>query len=67
MNLSDVSETDWFYGQVATALGAGYITGYEDNTMRPGKRLNGRKSPLSAAAGAEFEESGRQDFWMKAT
>lgn len=39
VDLADVSRTDWFCGQVAAALGAGYITGYEDNTMRPGKEI----------------------------
>lgn len=32
---SDVSSTDWFYNEIARAKAAGYISGCEDNTMRP--------------------------------
>ncbi|MBV1757606.1 MAG: S-layer homology domain-containing protein [Dethiosulfatibacter sp.] len=32
---SDVSEKEWFYNTVATAVGEGYIDGYPDGTMKP--------------------------------
>lgn len=64
VNLSDVSGTDWFYGQVATALGAGYITGYEDNTMRPGKEIERQEVAVILARLLELalEESGSTGF-----
>ncbi|OPX90545.1 MAG: Cellulosome-anchoring protein precursor [Pelotomaculum sp. PtaB.Bin104] len=31
----DISTTDWFYNEIAKAIAAGYISGYEDNTIRP--------------------------------
>ena len=57
-------ETDWFYGQVATALGAGYITGYEDNTMRPGKEIERQEVAVILARLLELnlEESGTAGF-----
>ncbi|MGI6491037.1 MAG: S-layer homology domain-containing protein [Pelotomaculum sp.] len=35
VSFSDVSAGDWFYGEVAKATAAGYLTGYKDNTVRP--------------------------------
>jgi hypothetical protein len=35
INFSDAKEGDWFYPAVRKAVAAGYITGYEDNTIRP--------------------------------
>lgn len=35
VTFSDVSPTDWFYGEVARAGAAGYIKGYGDGTLRP--------------------------------
>lgn len=35
VNYKDVPEGAWFYGTVAEARAAGYISGYEDGTMRP--------------------------------
>lgn len=32
---TDLQTKDWFYGDVAKALKAGYIKGYDDNTFRP--------------------------------
>ena len=35
VDFSDVSPQDWFADEVAKAVTAGYISGYEDGTMRP--------------------------------
>ena len=35
INYNDVSPSDWFYGDIARARAAGYITGFPDGTMRP--------------------------------
>ena len=37
---SDVSDNDWFAAEVAKAKAAGYISGYEDGTMRPGQQIS---------------------------
>ena len=36
---TDVPETEWYYTFVKAGLQAGYFTGYEDNTFRPGEPL----------------------------
>lgn len=37
---SDVPDSAWFSGAVRTAVGAGYISGYPDGTMRPNSPIN---------------------------
>ena len=44
---SDVSDSDWFAGEVALALGEGYVSGFEDGTFRPGE-------PVTRAQAAAF-------------
>lgn len=39
ISFSDVNEGDWFYSDVAAAVNAGYIAGFEDNTFRPNEPL----------------------------
>lgn len=36
---SDVSEEDWFYSYVASAVEKGYIKGYPDNTFSPNEKI----------------------------
>ncbi|MGI6330653.1 MAG: S-layer homology domain-containing protein, partial [Zhaonellaceae bacterium] len=40
ISYSDVASADWYYVEVAKAMAAGYISGYEDGTIRP-------KNPIS--------------------
>lgn len=35
VHFTDVSSTDWFFEDVCKAMTAGYISGYEDGTLRP--------------------------------
>lgn len=35
VTFTDLSVTDWAYGNVQTAVDQGYLTGYDDNTIRP--------------------------------
>ena len=44
---SDVSDSDWFAGEVALALGEGYVSGFEDGTFRPDQ-------PVTRAQAAAF-------------
>ena len=36
---SDVNTGDWYYNYIAVGTGEGYITGYEDNTVRPNRTI----------------------------
>lgn len=39
-NYSDVKPTDWFAADIARAKAAGYISGYEDGTMKPNQQIS---------------------------
>lgn len=39
LSFSDISASDWFYGNVLTAKAAGYIDGYPDGTFRPNDNI----------------------------
>lgn len=39
-DFSDVSPQDWFAEEVAKAVAAGYISGYDDGTMRPAAEIS---------------------------
>ncbi|MFA7216358.1 MAG: S-layer homology domain-containing protein, partial [Bacillota bacterium] len=40
LDFSDVSPQDWFADEVAKAVAAGYISGYDDGTMRPAAEIS---------------------------
>ncbi len=40
VNFVDVSPGDWFADEVAKAVAAGYISGYDDGTMRPAAEIS---------------------------
>ena len=40
VNFTDVSSDSWEHAQVAAALAAGYISGYEDGTFRPDQEIS---------------------------
>ena len=52
---SDISEDDWFFGYVGTAVGLGIVKGYDDGTFRPGETVNRAEAlkMLTLAAKAE--------------
>ncbi|WP_099189055.1 S-layer homology domain-containing protein [Tepidibacter mesophilus] len=39
INYKDVSSKDWFYEDLRKAKAKGYISGYEDNTIRPNNKI----------------------------
>ncbi|MEN6463098.1 MAG: S-layer homology domain-containing protein, partial [Syntrophomonas sp.] len=39
VSFKDVKSTDWFAGEVAKASAAGYISGYQDGTMKPNQNI----------------------------
>lgn len=46
IHFSDVKKEDWFNNQIAKAVEAGYISGYEDNTMRPNKKISRQEAAI---------------------
>lgn len=54
---TDVKEGDWFYEEVAKAVRAGYISGYEDGTMKPNNPIT--RQEVSKVMGMVL-------VWMKA-
>lgn len=77
ISYTDVSSTDWFFEQVRTAGAAGYISGYEDGTLRPGNeisrqevavilsRLMKLKVPESMNAVKKFKDGENIPQWSK--
>lgn len=73
----DVSSSDWFHEEVSKAWAAGYLTGYEDNTIRPDKpikreeaaviisRLLDMKAGSDSSAASYFKDSGSISGWAK--
>lgn len=39
ISFKDVNAEDWFFDDVAKAVAAGYVNGYEDGTMKPNKPI----------------------------
>ncbi|MFK7693688.1 S-layer homology domain-containing protein [Paenibacillus sp. HJGM_3] len=73
---TDVSEDDWAYAQVAIAIKADYITGYEDGTFRPEQPVSRQEAAVmlaalkklgggDAAALAAFQDAGSVPPWSK--
>jgi len=74
---SDVSPTAWFYGEIARAKAAGYIAGYEDNTIRLDKAINRQEAAAivfrlldmktvdGSKALSKFEDAGNISGWAK--
>ncbi|MBB6215116.1 hypothetical protein HNQ80_001205 [Anaerosolibacter carboniphilus] len=45
----DVKETDWFFNDIKKAKAAGYISGYEDQTMRPNNPISRQEAAIILA------------------
>jgi len=62
-SFSDVSKSDWFYNDVAKALAAGYISGYEDGTMHPNDPITRYEAAMILARLADLPtDSGYADI-----
>ncbi|MDI3257129.1 MAG: S-layer homology domain-containing protein [Kyrpidia sp.] len=76
MAYPDVPANAWFYGAVAAAKAAGYITGYEDGTMRPNDPITRaeaaaiimqvKKLPPNSGAADQFADRSAIPAWSKA-
>ncbi|MHB8157689.1 MAG: S-layer homology domain-containing protein, partial [Desulfocucumaceae bacterium] len=48
-SFSDVRSTDWFAGEIAKAKAAGYISGYEDGTIKPNNQISRQEAAAMLA------------------
>ncbi len=72
----DIDPKSWEYEQIAIALKAGYISGYEDGTMRPGNRISRQEAAVMLANLlklditksidlSRFKDAGKLPEWSK--
>ena len=61
---NDVSSKDWYYSEVLKAKAAGYISGYQDGTIKPKNYINRQEvaAILSRLLEIENSESGVEQF-----
>lgn len=57
MTFSDVKATDWFFGELMTAVNAGVITGFADGTFRPDDPVT--REQVAAMVARALKASGR--------
>lgn len=75
MKYTDVHEEDWFYPSISRAVKAGYISGYDDSSMRPNQSLTRQETAVIAAKLAKltnddksaegFKDAGSFPAWSK--
>ncbi|MBQ8591066.1 MAG: S-layer homology domain-containing protein [Firmicutes bacterium] len=46
ISFSDVKSTDWYYGAVQKAVAAGYVSGYDNGTFKPGTAINRQEAAV---------------------
>ena len=75
LNFSDVRESDWFYADVAKAVGSKVASGFEDGTFRPGETVtriqaavficNAKGLTPNEAAANNFTDAASIPAWAK--
>lgn len=40
ISFADIKSTDWYYGEIAKAIEAGYLKGYTDGTIKPNNEIS---------------------------
>ncbi|USF30686.1 S-layer homology domain-containing protein [Clostridium sp. MD294] len=75
INFSDVKESDWFYADVAKAVGGRVASGFEDGTFRPGETVtrmqaavficNAKGLTPNEAAANNFTDAASIPAWAK--
>ncbi len=75
INFSDVKESDWFYADVAKAVGGRVASGFEDGTFRPGETVtrmqaavficNAKGLTPNEAAANNFTDAAQIPSWAK--
>ncbi|MEG6568804.1 S-layer homology domain-containing protein [Thermoanaerobacterium thermosaccharolyticum] len=76
INFSDVKPSDWYYSDIQKAKAAGFISGYEDNTMRPNKSITRQEAAsiisrllnlknTDSSGISNFKDAGKISDWAK--
>ena len=75
INFSDVKESDWFFADVAKAVGSKITSGFEDGTFRPGETVtraqaavficNARGLAPNESAANTFADAAQIPTWAK--
>ncbi|WFD11114.1 S-layer homology domain-containing protein [Tepidibacter hydrothermalis] len=61
INYKDTSSKDWFYEDLRKAKAKGYISGYEDNTIRPNNKIT-RQEVAVIMAKVLNKQSGNKEY-----
>lgn len=56
VNFSDVKSGHWHYNEVRKAVGAGYISGFPDNTFRPNETITRQDASIMIRAAFGFDK-----------
>jgi hypothetical protein len=56
MPFLDVKESDWYCADISKGIAAGYISGYDDGTMRPNKFISRQEAAKIISVAYEFSE-----------
>ena len=76
INFKDVSTADWYSEEIAKAAAEGYITGYEDGTIKPGNEITRQEVAVilskimklktdETKATDKFKDASRIPAWSK--
>ena len=60
VSLRDVSETEWYYNAVLTAVNYGWINGYEDNTFKPHNTIT--RAEVTTIVNKMLDRAADKDF-----
>ncbi|HHV17592.1 MAG TPA: S-layer protein, partial [Thermoanaerobacterales bacterium] len=55
MGFSDAMVGDWFYEEVAKAVKAGYISGYQDGTVKPNREISRQEAAVALCKALNLE------------
>jgi len=58
VSFKDVAAGDWFYADMLKANAAGYIAGYEDNTVRPYAQITRQEAALMIQRALKVQQEG---------
>ncbi len=61
--LVDVSTQDWFAQDVASALAAGFVSGYPDGTFRPQEEVSRQEAACMLAKLLKLDGGGKPEFF----
>ncbi|MGI6424163.1 MAG: S-layer homology domain-containing protein [Tepidanaerobacteraceae bacterium] len=55
IGFSDVAPNDWFYDEIAKAVKAGYISGYQDGTAKPNQEISRQEAAVALCKALNLE------------